>query len=76
MLTESDDGGSDVCLVVPDITKSDFSTFHAALFAAEKDVSLNAYIVIRTAEIFGIDFVSSSQFCPHRLSSQSIKRLP
>ncbi len=58
-LTEAESGGSEVCLVVPDVCKSDFSTFHSALFAPEKDDSINAYVVIRTAEILGIDFVRS-----------------
>ena len=55
---EAESGGSEVCLIIPDVTRSDFSIFHAALFAPENDESIDAYVVIRTAEILGIVFVS------------------
>ena len=64
-LTEAEiGGGSENCLIVPDISKSEFEAFHSAIFAAEKDNSVDAFVVIRTAEVLGIDFVSSSLIFP------------
>lgn len=56
-LSEAETSCTEVCLVIPDICKSDFEIFQSALFAPEKDDSIDAFIVIRTAEILGVDFV-------------------
>ena len=56
-LAEAENSCTEVCLVVPDIGKSDFDVFQSALFAQEKDNSVDAFVVIRTAEILGVDFV-------------------
>jgi len=56
-LTEAENSCEEICLVIPDICKDDFEVFQSALFAQERDNSIDAFVVIRTAEILGVDFV-------------------
>ena len=49
------------CLVLPSITKVEFTTFHNALFAAESDESLDFFTLIKVAEALGAELVSISQ---------------
>ena len=43
------------CLVLPDITKKEFSIFHKALFTSVNDSKLDLVAVIKVAETLGVD---------------------
>jgi hypothetical protein len=50
-----DSGNS--CLVLPELTRLEFSTFHNALFASEGDLSLDFFVLIKVAEVLGAELV-------------------
>ena len=48
------------CLVLPDVTKNEFKTFHEAIFASVTNAKLDLIVVIKVAETLGVDVVSKS----------------
>lgn len=48
----------ETCIILPELTKMEFMTFHKALFAQENDTSLDFVTLIKVAEILGAELVS------------------
>ena len=49
---------SEACLIVPEVNKMEFTSFHNAMFAEEEDSSLDFLTLIKVAEVLGAELVS------------------
>ena len=50
------------CLILPELTRSEFGIFHRALFAKEGDTSLDFFCLIKVAQILGAELVSTINY--------------
>lgn len=55
----SDPSHVDTCLIIPELKRVEFMTFHRALFAGENDTQLDFFVLIKVAEILGCELVSA-----------------
>ena len=53
----SDSSNMDTCLIIPELKKLEFVTFHRALFAKENDTNLDFFVLIKVAEVLGCELV-------------------
>ena len=58
----TDSSNIETCLILPELKKLEFMTFHRALFAGENDTNLDFFVLIKVAEILGCELVIKQQF--------------
>ncbi len=59
-LSGAEQGTGESCLVLPDVTRAEFTTFSRALFAQKGDKSLDFLVLIKIAETLGAHIVSKT----------------